>query len=494
MICASICEPEIKDFLSRLSSERYAEVIEARVDYLKSGFGLEEIIKSASKPLIVTCRKKGEFGRFAGSENERISILEKAASLGAAYIDIELCSGKGTIRYLKDKGSRIIVSYHDVGGTKNIFEAYNNIKRLSPDIIKVVTHADSALDNFAVFDLLETAKKENKKLIAFCTGSYGEFSRVLCRIFGSFMTYGSAEKGRESAEGQITAKDMREIYRLDKLNDKTKIYGLIGNPVEHSLSHLIHNEAFELHKINAVYVKFLVESAELGDFIRKTKKMDIGGFSVTLPYKTRIMGLLDKIDKDAEKIGAVNTITVKDGKLIGYNTDCDGAIEAIKQESSIEGKKVVVLGAGGAARAIAYGVLREKGNLTILNRTVEKANSLANEFGCCYGKLKLLQDIDFDILVNATSAGMYPDVSELPLPQNVLSNALKRNKNAVVLDTVFNPAETKLLKEVKRYSCTAISGIEMLTRQAALQFKLWTGKGISPDYMKMFLHNYLDIK
>ena len=488
MLAAVIAERDEKDALNVIKKIKYADLIELRLDYVKNldDKKLRDLIKNCKKPVIATCRKKGEGGFFDGSEGRRIEILESAIKFGADYVDIEYSSGKNRIKEIvKNKNkAKIIVSYHNFKKTpNNLKNRYNNIKKLNPDLIKIVTYANSVTDNFKIFDLIKTANKEKQKIIAFCMGSYGQFSRVLSVILGSQVLYASIEEGKESAEGQLTINELVDYYRIKKINKNPKILGIIGNPVEHSWSPIIHNSAFDKLNINAVYLKFQVN--KLKEFIEYMKHLNIIGFSVTIPHKVEVMKHIDGLDEQAKDIGAVNTIVVRNDKLIGYNSDCPGAVRALKQKIELKGKNAVVLGAGGAARAMVYGLIQNKSNVTILNRTVEKAKLLADYFKCDYGPLEDIKNIEYDILINTTSVGMHPDVDELPVSKELIKN------NKIVFDMVFNPFKTKLLAEAEKRNCIIITGFEMLIYGALLQFRLWTGKTAPEHLMRQKVVEYL---
>ena len=255
----------------------------------------------------------------------------------------------------------------------------------------------------------------------------------------------------------------------------TKLYAIIGNPIEHSLSPLIHNAAFEHLRLNCVFLAFKVE--RLQEAIMGIRALGLKGVSVTVPHKVEVMDYLDEIEEVAGKIGAVNTIVNQEGRLLGYNTDWSGAIKALEEKVELKDKKAIVLGAGGAARAIAFG-LKEKGaNLTILNRTVIKAEKLASEIDCQSGGLELIESSNPDILVNTTSLGMHPKEDGMPVKKEFLNDML-------VFDIVYNPLKTRLIKEAEHNGCATIMGLEMFINQAALQFKLWTGKKAPLELMR----------
>lgn len=247
----------------------------------------------------------------------------------------------------------------------------------------------------------------------------------------------------------------------------TKLCAIIGNPIEHSLSPLIHNAAFEHLKLNYVFLAFKV--GHLKEAVMGIRALSLKGVSVTIPHKVEVMDYLDDIEEVAGKIGAVNTVVNREGKLHGYNTDWSGAIKALEKKMELRGKKTMLLGAGGAARAIAFGLKEKDVDLTILNRTVKKAEVLATELGCQYGGLELMESFKPDILINTTSLGMYPQVNDMPVRKAFL-------KDMLVFDIVYNPLKTLLIREAEQNGCVTVVGLEMFVNQAALQFELWTGK------------------
>ena len=252
------------------------------------------------------------------------------------------------------------------------------------------------------------------------------------------------------------------------IDAETQLYGVIGNPVRHSLSPIIHNGAFQRMGLNAAYLAFEVKNLE--EAVRGIRGLGIRGVSVTIPFKTQIIPFLDRLEEVAGKIQAVNTIRQEGGKLIGYNTDWSGALGALEEKVDLTGKKVFLLGAGGAARAIAFG-LKERGcRVFIGSRSPEKAAALAEELGVVHRPLPIAGRLDADVLVNATSAGMSPNDEESPVPKEVL------DKEMTVMDIVYKPLRTKLLREAEERGCRTIDGLEMLARQGAAQVEIWTGR------------------
>jgi len=464
MICVPIVAKTTKEALNDIKKAKDADLIELRIDFIRdiNDKNLTKLIKSTRKKIIVTDRKK------------RIKLVEKAIELKTDFIDLDLKIGEKIIKQLikNKKRTKVIVSFHNFKKTdkKEVLRKYTQIKRLGADVVKVATFANSINDNKVIFDLIAKAKKEKKKIIGLCIGKKGQISRILSPLFGAELTFGSLSKGKESAPGQLTATDLKTVFRINKLKGKKmRVFGLVGNPVGHSKGIIVHNKNFSKKKKNSIYVNFLVD--DIKSFIKNFKEM-ISGLSVTIPHKRDILGSLDKIDPIARKIGAVNTVVKKNGKLIGYNTDVSGAIDAIKTKTKINGKNILLIGAGGVARAIAFGIVKEKGDLIILNRTISKARKLANELGCSYAGLDKLAFLDnIDIVINGTSIGMFPRINKTPISENVLRKIT--TKKSVIFDTVYNPKMTKLLKDTKALKLRIVDGYQMFINQGMEQVKLW---------------------
>ncbi|MBT5305733.1 MAG: shikimate dehydrogenase, partial [Candidatus Scalindua sp.] len=296
-------------------------------------------------------------------------------------------------------------------------------------------------------------------------------SRILTSKFGGFLAFASLEKGKESAPGQLTVNELSKIYHFNEINKETKLYGIIGNPVSHSMSPAIHNASFIEKGLNNVYVPLKI--ANIGTFMKECRRMDFQGFSVTIPHKESVLPFLNNIDHTAKKIGAINTIVNQDGKLTGYNTDCMAAIMGLEcslkeTNDTLSNKKISIIGAGGAARAVAFG-LKEKGcDITIFNRTIERAEKLSHDVKCRFERFEELYKLDSDILINTTPIGMFPDIDQTPIPKNILKEAM------IVFDAIYNPVETRLLRDAKEKGCHTVNGLSMFINQAAEQFRLWT--------------------
>jgi shikimate dehydrogenase len=308
-------------------------------------------------------------------------------------------------------------------------------------------------------------------------GDEGKISRVAAPVLGSYLTFASSRYGAESAPGQLTAEQMFQIMEVFKRpiaknkslrKDHPKVFALLGNPVEHSLSPAMHNAAFRALRINGRYLSFCVK--DIASAVSGIRGLDIGGASVTIPFKVSVMPCLDKIHPDALKIGAVNTIVNTAGLLTGFNTDWQGLVSALKTAMDIEGKRIIILGAGGAARAAVFGILNEGATPMVVYNISEEAERLAQEFNCeCY-PLESIEALKADALINATPVGMSPAIGDSLVPPRLLKNY------QLVMDVIYNPLKTKLLLDAEKAGCLILSGVDMFVHQGAEQFKLWTGQ------------------
>ena len=479
MICIPIVGPtQHKSLEDIAAAEPLADMIELRLD-LMSDFDLGTLLSASTKPCIVTNRTKREGGQFSGSEEERIGLLKQAVAAGADYVDIETSTPKELLKpFLEsDHQSKVILSYHNFTDTpEEIGHLYDLMCAMPADILKIVTYARDITDNLALFELLHRSKKDDKKLIALCMGEKGEASRILSPLLGGFLTFGSLETGKETAPGQITGATLKNIYRVCDKRDSFKIFGVIGNPVYKSMGYLIHNQAFKETGSTDIYVPFLVDNVE--NFFKGFSPY-FEGLSVTMPFKEGIMAEMDEIEETAKKIGAVNTV-VRDGKSWkGYNTDCMGALQALEKHVDLKNKNVLIVGAGGTAKAIGYGVYEKGAKITVTyNRDKEKGIRLGSELKA---KVVSIQDVDkeeIDVLINCSPVGMSPNLEETPVPSRCL------RKGMIVFDSVYNPIETRLIREARVSGCVTISGVELFVNQAVGQFELWTGQKAPTDIMR----------
>ncbi|MBI4851110.1 MAG: shikimate dehydrogenase [Acidobacteria bacterium] len=501
-IAVSITASTLEEVLSKiLGANPLADFIELRLDYLQDKDlhqDSEEILKSTTKlsqkPLIFTYRSQ----KKEAIPNRSIQTLSRMLSnrskeLSVDYFDFDLSLNNTTAFHLYltyqrifNKSAKIILSHHDFEkcDEQELSLIYNRLATLNPEVIKIAAKANNLRDQLTIYSLLKTAKEEKVNLIALAMGELGQVSRILAPSWGSFLTFAAIEKGQESAPGQFTLDEMLSLYKVNSINQDTKIFCLLGYPVGHSLSPHIHNNALRFLGENAVYLPISVPKEQLNDFVKdflhpKTRKIDwnFSGASVTIPHKSTIQNLLDEIDETAKEIGAINTIVVREDRLIGYNTDVIGAIKPLKSKINLENRKIAVLGTGGAARALIAGLKKESSHITLYGRDKEKLSSLVNQFGVIGKDYRESDKLECDLLVNTTPIGMkgWQSEAKVPIKAEVLKNC------AMVYDLVYNPVKTPLLEEAERRGVIILSGLEMLITQAFEQLKLWTGLEVSTE-------------
>jgi len=466
-----------------------ADLIELRLDFLRDfDFGnpnnLKPLLEDKPLPVIITCRAISEGGAQHVDEQIRVRLLVEGAKRFADYCDIEAASYAEAARLSPD-ASRLVVSYHNFDESPdNLNAVYDRVTSLPAAIHKIVTQARTITDSLANFKLLRRARNEAKPLIAMSMGPAGIITRVLGPSRGSFLTYGSLARGKESAPGQMTCEELINKYRIRRVSSATSITGIIGSPVGHSASPAMHNRAFAELDLDFVYLPLEVENIEefITRMVRPTaREMDwnLQGLSVTIPHKTSILPLLDDLDQTAREVGAVNTVVIRDGRLIGYNTDGQAFLEPLARIHALAGAKCAVLGAGGAARAVIHGLLQSGANVSLFARDVEKARALAQSFGILVSPIESLTSSDASIIINTTPVGMRGhSEGHSPVPGDALRG------RQLAYDLVYNPSETRFLTDARGEGCQTIGGLEMLVAQAALQFALWTGRTAPLDAMR----------
>ena len=482
-----------------------AELLELRMDYLENlSVGLlraliEEVRKSSpAVPVIVTCRDKREGGTIDYPSKLRLEVLVGALEAGADFIDLEyrnfILQGNRTLiekALSRNAKGRLILSAHDFEKRfDDIRSLYRQIRSACPKAIpKLVYTANHINDCFEAFDLLHETSGER---IVFCMGQAGLISRILAKKLASFLTFASLDEQSATAPGQSTIDQFKKLYRFDSTNTDTQLYGVIADPVGHSLSPAIHNACFADQGMNRLYLPLLVQGGRSGfdQFIDNTLArpwLDFRGFSVTIPHKENALNYVRAkngfVEPLAEKIGAVNTLVLDEGRIAAYNTDYAGALDAITSgmgisRANLKSLPVAIVGAGGVARAIVAGLSDAGAIIRIYNRTVSRAHELAVEFGCEFAPLGDLQSVDAELLVNCTSIGMHPNINQTPVPQEYLKPGM------AVFDTVYNLAETLLLKQAKQVGAKTIDGVSMFINQAAEQFKIFTGQNGNAKLMR----------
>jgi len=471
----------------------YVHVAEIRFDYLEgcgradAASDIESICRGKDRPILVTFRPAREGGLYDGPEPHRLGLLRRAAELGVDFIDIELDS----VAALGEtaSGARRIVSYHNFDETPaDLEDIHRRAREAGADVVKIAVRANDIADTLPVLQLLQRHAAETPT-IALSMGEEGIPTRVLAPKLGGFLTFASLSDELASASGQVPYTQMEEMYHFSRIGPATQVYGVVANPVAHSMSPAIHNAAFAELGLDAVYLPFKVN--DCAGFLTGYEPYDLNGLSVTIPHKGTMLALMDEVDELSARIGAVNTVTIRDGKRYGSNTDVAAALGSLEGAAEradltpLSERTVLLLGAGGAGRALAYALSDRAGKLIIANRTVSRGEELAAEVGATACGMDQIAHTEPDILVNTTAVGMHPNVDASPVPMSVLRRGM------VVFDAVYNPIETRLLRDAAQAGCVTASGFDWFVAQAAAQFETWTGKAAPRERMAQVVRERL---
>ncbi len=476
-MCVAIQGKSPSELLDRAEDAvKQFKFIELRLDSLSKPANAPAYIKQflhehRDVTAIATCRRKAHGGEFDGPLMAQLEILTKAAQAGCQIIDLEVESAEeakaAQLAKLRTCGAALLVSFHDFTRTKGLEQAANRIEAFKPDYVKVVSTARSLSDNLAVLKLIEDRSLASQ-IVGIAMGEEGLVSRVLGPRAGAAFTFASYSEATETAPGQVTASMLRDTYRLDQLDQATRVFGVAGNPISHSLSPVLHNAAFRREIVNAVLLPLKVKSVQ--DLLTLAADLPLAGCAVTMPLKTEILPHLANMDPLTARIGACNTLRMgADGKIYGFNTDVAGVIRPLERRLRLKGARIAVLGAGGAARAAVFGLVEQGAEVLVVNRTHDHAVTLARQAKAKSLKHELLAKQKFDVMINATPCGMAGTKQAMPIAENELNAS-------VVFDMVYNPLETPLLKLAKSKGIHTISGMEMFVQQGARQFEIWTGK------------------
>lgn len=473
MICVSIGRGRHRHVIAehRHLVEQGARLVELRLDYINGDVNLSRLLKDKPCPVIVCCRRREDGGQWTGSEESRLILLRLAIASGVDYVDLEEDIAASVPRYGKTKR---IISLHDFRKTPDdLHHVHARLSAMDADIVKIATLANRPSDSLRMLRLIEKAKVPT---VGICMGEMGVASRILAGKYGAPFTYATFHKERKLAPGQLSFQEMAESYRYDQINKDTRIYGVIADPIGHSLSPLLHNSSFQNAGLNCVYIPFRVPPEDLDQFLEDAPLLGIQGLSVTIPHKEAVIPKLAKTDGAVKGVGAANTILFTPEGRVGYNTDYRAAmacLEAVQQKkvdkhSIFLDRKALVLGAGGAARAIAFGLKRRGARVIIAGRTKSRADRLSQALGCDSVSWEDRHSLRAEILVNCTPVGMHPNVDESPYDSAYLNGSM------IVFDTVYNPERTLLVANAREKHCNVITGVEMFVRQAAMQFHLFT--------------------
>ncbi len=454
-------------------AEQGAELVELRLDYIRRPVNVQRLLAEKPCPVIATCRKPEDGGKWMRTEEERIMVLRSAIVGKADYVDIEMEIADQIPRY---GATQRIISYHNFDVTpQNIEDIHHRMCQTDADIIKIATMANNPIDNIR---LLRLVRDSPIPTVAFCMGEMGLPSRILCGKFGSPLTYATVNADRKMAPGQLGFEQMQRTYHYDSINKRTDILGVIADPVAHSFSPQVHNACLRAQKLNMLYLPFRVPAEYLDEFMSVCPEMGIKGLSVTIPHKEKVLKSITSLDDTVAGIKAANTVIFKDVDTLGYNTDCTAAIESLEialkeahpDEEPFADRPALILGAGGVARAIAYGLKKAGAAVHLTARDIRNSQALADAMEGDAIPWEERGDFECGILINCTPVGMHPNLDASPFEAEWLK------RKCLVFDTVYNPEQTLLIKHARDRGCTTVTGIDMFVRQAAKQFVLFTGK------------------
>jgi 3-dehydroquinate dehydratase / shikimate dehydrogenase len=462
------------------AARRGARLIELRLDFLAKAPDFKRLLEHKACPVVATVRRPDDGGRWPGTEEARLTLLRQAIVGGFDWVDLETDVADSVRRFGKVKR---IVSYHNLREVpKDLEEIHARMCDQDADVVKIAVRVQQPAENLRLLRLIKDARKPT---VALGMGDLGMPSRLLGAKFGAPFTYAAFNKERGIAPGLPSFDEMHKLYHYDAINERTQVYGVIGDPVGHSLSPLVHNLVFRSLGIDAVYVPFRVPRDTLTTFLKEFDWLPVHGYSVTIPHKETAAALAAVKDPPVERTQAANTLLRRgEGENVrwsAFNTDYTGALDsllaqlaAVKESeeavTSLQSRPTLILGAGGAARAIAHALHREGALLTISSRTIERSKKLADELSCRYLEWNARHSIPAAVVVNCTPVGMHPKVDESPLHPSFLKPGL------VVFDTVYTPEQTLLVKEARQRGCTVVTGVDFFVRQAAAQARLFTGK------------------
>ena len=496
------------------AAEAGADMVELRVDALEDEEALKFLLRDRILPAIVTCRPESEGGRSQLGDRERAALLIQADEYGAAFIDVELKTVQDDQEiwaHVSEERSecRLILSAHDFSGRPDrLYNIVNEMNHLPADVTKMVWTARTVRDNLEAFELL---LQRPRPTIVLCMGEAGVPSRILAKKFGAFLTFASLDAQSATAQGQVSIADMKNLFRWDAIGPATAVYGVVAHPVRHSMSPAIHNAAFAEVGFDGVYLPMLVEpsyesfKAFMESFIA-LEPLNLRGLSVTIPHKENALRYLRekgaKIEQLAFDIGAVNTICIAHSSggvtLEGKNTDYAAILDSIAGalgigREQLAGLRVAVVGAGGTGRTAVAGLAHYGASVMVANRTHDRAVKLAEEFNGRGGAVSALAidqigNSDCQVIVNTTSVGMYPHVGQSPFE----GMPPPWKSGTIVFDTIYNPAQTRLLAQAQADGANTIGGVEMFIRQAAAQFESWTSQPAPIQVMRRVLLERLE--
>jgi 3-dehydroquinate dehydratase/shikimate dehydrogenase len=475
-ICVTLPAEGSSALIERMASlASVADMFEVRADLVRDIAPLA-ILRARTLPLLFTCRSRSEGGAMDDADPRRPRLLLEAIRRGFDYVDIEHRSGLTDLMAAK-AGRGLVVSFHDFKSTpEGLDELYAAMVGQGADVVKIAITPHSIADVARLLTLAARVQKTGPRpLVAIAMGPLGMLTRILAGRYGAPFTFACADDEAAVSPGQIEASLMSDLYRVREVTPQTRVYGVVGVDVTRSLSPALHNRAFNLGGIDAVYVPIQAEA--LDSFVAALPILGLSGFSVTRPYKTAMARYLFDSDETAAAAGSVNTVVVRDGLLYGSSTDGEGVLRPLRKKTAIKGRRVVILGAGGAARAAAFALRDAGAEISILARDPARAAALSMEVEGAHGDLESLALHPFDILVNATPLGSGAAPGQTPVHPSL------HRTGTVVFDMVYEPRLTPLLRDAEAAGCVTIDGLQMLVAQGAAQFETWTGTKAPVDQM-----------
>jgi 3-dehydroquinate dehydratase/shikimate dehydrogenase len=482
-ICIALGLPDTSALMdhARQEADSGETFLEFRLDHLdhpEQGVKVtREFLKIHPECIILaTCRRHQNHGKFNGSVEQQLNILDLAVSAGAQAIDVEIETAEAAAERLNAFRGRaqIIISYHNFESTPQLDTLVKRMTRIPADAYKIVTSARKPSDNARVLALAKAHSRT--PLVVLAVGELGFPTRVLSPAFGGMYTYASPLATQGTAAGQVSARLLKHLYRIDKISKLVKVYGVIADPIRHSISPAVHNRAFQARRLDSVYLPFLVTPLHLRDFFLLADKVPISGFSVTIPHKQKVIRYLDAVDPVARRIGAVNTVWRKAGKWRGANTDAEAVLVPLSRHVRPVKASVLIVGNGGAARGAACALIDAGAKVAIVGRNPDRVRALSR---ICGAEPMLREQLDqrhFDALIHATPLGMFPHVNECFFNGNIPAE--------IVFDMVYNPLETVLIRRAREQNKSVVPGIEMFVEQAVRQFEIWTSESAPRSVME----------
>jgi 3-dehydroquinate dehydratase/shikimate dehydrogenase len=460
-ICATVTGRTTEEIRRRREAAANADLVELRLDGVEAP-DVAAALADRTRPVIVTCRPAWEGGRFTGSEEARRDILCTALDLGAEFVDVEFAAPFAAELLQRRHGRGIVLSSHLTGASGDaLLQRYEAMRATQAEVLKLAALVDTLTELLTFFDLARLDDQPGRGHVLIAMGIPGIPSRVLSARLGNHWTYA----GDGVAAGQLPVDRLLREFRFRRVRSDAALYGVVGNPIAHSLSPAMHNAGFAALGLNAVYVP--LQAAAAADFVRFARGSGLVGASITSPFKVALMAAMDEVEPLARRVGAVNTLAVRDGRWIGANTDVAGFLAPLAGRINLRGVRATVLGAGGAARAVAIALADEGAAVTICARRPDRAQALAEATGARVGPFPPPSG-SWDVLVNTTPAGS-PTMPVNPIAGQPLDGE-------IVFDLVYAPASTPLLAAAQEYGCLTIGGLEMLVAQAERQFEIWTGQ------------------